>query len=125
MQTNYVLDGKTPVPVDDIGEWGKWWSKADRRVALWKEDGVSVSTVFLGIDHSFGEGPPLLFETMVFGLESLEGEQDRCSTWEQAEQMHKLMVARVLKAQMAERPELDDSASGGTLGDQTGSLASS
>lgn len=28
--------------------------------------GRVVSTVFLGIDHSFGFGPPLLFETMVF-----------------------------------------------------------
>ena len=25
-----------------------------------------VSTVFLGIDHSFGEGPPILWETMIF-----------------------------------------------------------
>jgi hypothetical protein len=37
-----------------------------RRVAL---DGVGpchVSTVWLGIDHSFGQGPPVIFETMVF-----------------------------------------------------------
>lgn len=26
-----------------------------------------VSTVFLGLDHQYGEGPPLVFETMVFG----------------------------------------------------------
>lgn len=25
-----------------------------------------VSTVWLGIDHSFGAGPPLIFETMIF-----------------------------------------------------------
>lgn len=25
-----------------------------------------VSTVWLGIDHSFGDGPPLIFETMIF-----------------------------------------------------------
>lgn len=28
--------------------------------------GFYVSTVFLGLDHSFGEGRPLWFETMVF-----------------------------------------------------------
>lgn len=26
-----------------------------------------VSTVWLGLDHGFGSGPPLIFETMVFG----------------------------------------------------------
>ena len=26
-----------------------------------------VSTVWLGLDHAHGDGPPILFETMVFG----------------------------------------------------------
>jgi len=44
-----------------------------------------VSTVFLGLDHSWSDGPPLVFETMVLP----EGEIcHRASTWEQAEQMH-------------------------------------
>src|SRR6187401_652293 len=30
------------------------------------DDGTIVSTVFLGLDHSWGHGPPLLYETMVF-----------------------------------------------------------
>jgi hypothetical protein len=29
-------------------------------------NGLWVSTVWLGLDHSFGFGPPLIFETMVF-----------------------------------------------------------
>ena len=45
---------------------------ADRHVAkenIKTDNGeiVTVSTVFLGLDHSFGDGPPLLFETMIFG----------------------------------------------------------
>jgi hypothetical protein len=28
---------------------------------------VEVSTVWLGLDHSFGSGPPLFWETMIFG----------------------------------------------------------
>jgi hypothetical protein len=48
---------------------------------------VRVSTVFLGMDHSFGEGPPLIFETMIFGGEHDEF-QDRCSTYAEAEEMH-------------------------------------
>ena len=48
---------------------------------------VSISTVFLGLDHRFGKGEPLLFETMIFGGKE-DGYQNRCTTWEQAEEMH-------------------------------------
>jgi hypothetical protein len=60
--------------------------------------GVSkVSTVFLCLDHQFAGGPPILWETMVFGG-ALDQEQDRCSgTREQAEAMHQRMVERVKK----------------------------
>lgn len=33
-------------------------------------DGRRVSTVWLGLDHGFGGGEPLIFETMVFGRDS-------------------------------------------------------
>lgn len=55
---------------------------------------VCVSTVFLGMDHSYGEGPPMLFESMIFGG-PLNLEYDRCSTWEAAEKMHEKMMERV------------------------------
>ena len=29
--------------------------------------GITISTVWLGLDHNWGDGPPLIFETMVFG----------------------------------------------------------
>lgn len=46
----------------------------------------SVSTVFLSLDHRhFGDGPPLVFETMIFPGAEMVG---RCSTWEEAEEMH-------------------------------------
>lgn len=47
--------------------------------------------MFLGLDHQFGDGPPLLFETMVFkGESAFAGEEfcERCSTWTEAEAMH-------------------------------------
>lgn len=54
-----------------------------------------ISTVFLGLDHSFGSSSPVLWETMVFGGE-LDQEQDRCSgSREQAEAMHARMVEKV------------------------------
>jgi len=44
------------------------WSSTDRIVAKTDIDGeVEVSTVFLGLDHAVWDGPPMLFETMIFG----------------------------------------------------------
>lgn len=84
---NYILDDKTPIECPDIIEWGKWFEKAERHVAKTEAGDVKVSTVFLGLDHSFGEGPPLLFETMIFGGDHDE-EMWRYSTWDEAEQGH-------------------------------------
>lgn len=83
------------VPVDDIMEWSRGMP-ADRHVA-YTELGydIVVSTVFLGIDHRFiGEGPPLLYETMVF-VEELADEMERYPTRAAAEAGHARMVARV------------------------------
>jgi len=100
---NYILDGHKTVEEPDIMKWGAWFETAKRHVNVTTADvlfhgenvgQVKISTVFLGIDHSFGEGEPLLFETMVFGGK-LDQEMDRCSTWEGAEKMHELMCEKV------------------------------
>lgn len=92
----YILDDQRKVTtVEDVLEWARWFEKADRKVARDEVNGVEVSTVFLGTDHSFGRpGGPVLFETMVFGGE-LDQEQERYRTWEEAERGHAAMVARV------------------------------
>jgi hypothetical protein len=59
-----------------------------------------VSTVWLGIDHAFDEGPPLIFESMAFQetgnpfREELDSE--RYSTEAEARAGHKAMVQRLL-----------------------------
>lgn len=54
--------------------------------------GDYVSTVFLGIDHNhFGDGPPVLFETMIFGG-PLDELQWRYHTLEQAQVGHQVIV---------------------------------
>ena len=53
-----------------------------------------MSTVFLGLDHNFGGGTPILWETLVFGG-PLDGEMSRYETRLQAMQGHEAMVARV------------------------------
>ncbi len=91
MNDKYILKDRQAVPAS-LEEWAKWFQTADRIVAKSDVGDVSVSTVFLGLDHSFGDGPPMLFETMIFGGEHDEY-QDRCSTWKEAEQMHTKAVA--------------------------------
>ena len=91
MNDKYILDGKTPVPVGDITEWGRWFETADRKVGDDTVGDARVSTVVLGLDHNFGVGRPLLFETMIFGGER-DQEQERYSTWEEAEARHKEIV---------------------------------
>jgi hypothetical protein len=41
--------------------------EAERLVGRDTINGVRISTVLLGLDYSFGIGPPLIFETMIFG----------------------------------------------------------
>lgn len=94
---HYTLDGHTPVLCQDVSVWALWYEGADRHVAKTQDGGILVSTVFLGMDHSFGGGPPLLFETMVFGS-PLDQECERCTTWEEAEEQHREMVRRVTVA---------------------------
>ena len=74
----FILRGKEPVPVD-VMEWARWFETADRVVAKSIVYSATVSTVFLGLNHQFVSGRPLLFETMVLGG-PLNGEQWRCST---------------------------------------------
>jgi hypothetical protein len=83
----YILFGKTPVEADLL-EWGKWFQDADRHVAQTEIGDFWISTVFLGLDHQFGEGPPLLFETMVFNKDRDDLWCERSSTWEEAEETH-------------------------------------
>lgn len=67
MTTWFTLDDQEQlVPVDIVNTTAKWdphgvWKPIQETV-----DGFMVSTVFLGTDHRFGDGPPLLWETMVF-----------------------------------------------------------
>lgn len=69
MTDRYVLRNGIPVPEPDLMKWAEWIeSRPDERiVARTERGGVAVSTVFLGLDYRFGDGPPLLYETMVFG----------------------------------------------------------
>jgi hypothetical protein len=59
------------------------------------EDGTVVSTVFLGLDHQFGDGPPLLYETLVFPVDDSEGDCYRTSSRTAAQACHDQVVAEL------------------------------
>lgn len=94
MSEYFILDGHEVKPAADVVEWAQWFETAQRQLGDYMREDIRVSTVFLGIDHRFGEGPPLIFETMVFGG-PLDGETDRYSTYDEAEAGHGEMVKRV------------------------------
>ena len=101
----YILKDGKPEPCEDTLEWGKSLQE-NQRVDKRSENGVDVSTVFLGIDHSFGTGsPPILFETMVFGGKHNEL-QERYSTIEQAREGHQRICDMVFDG--AANQENDD-----------------
>ena len=91
LNQKYILDGHTPKPVD-LMTWAKWFDTANRHVAKNHVGDQFVSTVFLGIDYNWGEGPPLLFETMILGGKN-DQYQERCSTWDEAEKQHAAALA--------------------------------
>jgi hypothetical protein len=94
----YILVGHEPVAEPDLIRWAIWFEAADRHVKLTEQGDVRVSTVFLGLDHNFGDlfGHPILFETVAFvGHERVA--QERYRTWAEAEAGHDRMVAEVFK----------------------------
>jgi len=96
----YKRDG-TPyesTPEDPYGmkAWAESIDNHDRRVARTKVPGGLVSTVFVGMNHQFGDGPPLIFESMFFGNdgEPEEEDQERYSTEAEALAGHARMVKK-------------------------------
>lgn len=83
-----------------------------RRVAEDFTKHYHISTVFLGLDHSWGRGPPILFESMVFErqaeIQEVFGklrpvhedvEQWRYATWDDAVTGHKAILRRYRRAE--------------------------
>lgn len=91
MSDRFILDGKLAVPCDNLLKWAAWFESSNRHVARDVTGNGDVSTIFLGINHQFGEGQPLLFETLVFGG-THDGYMERCTTWEEAEAQHARIV---------------------------------
>jgi hypothetical protein len=89
----YDRDGR---PLHDVFEWTRLHDDlAYVHVRATAIGEIEVSTVWLGIDHNWtGHGPPIIFESMVFGG-PLDGCAWRYATLAEAEAGHDEVVAQV------------------------------
>lgn len=97
MSDYYDRDGN-PLPDDwyDKKKHGRKYNwGTEKRVARTVVGDITVSTVWLGLDHSFmpGEGP-VIFETMTFGV-PYDNEMARYSTEEDAMRGHLAVLDRL------------------------------
>ena len=79
-------------------EWAKKFNDRiyQRVTETTLSDGKWVSTIWLGLNHQWRDGPPLIFETMVFPSKgnSTDLDCDRYSSEEEALAGHKAMVEK-------------------------------
>jgi hypothetical protein len=90
----YNVEGE-PISVD---EWGRLMENREYQVVRQTRlaDGSLVSTVWLGLDHNWGDGQPLIFETMVFtDRGTTDGQQWRYATYHGALAGHEAIVKRL------------------------------
>ena len=99
----YILDGLRPKHCPDLMEWAEWMETADRTVQVTMIGDVRVSTVFLGLDHQFGVGSPILYETMIFGGD-LDEYQERWQTLGEAKNGHAVAVQHVRDSMQDSQP---------------------
>ena len=108
ISAKYVLNQHNePVEVKDLLLWAAAFEDNDKRIVRQNTvtelgehlvspfKSVFVSTVFLGLDHNFSEkGPPIVFETMVFGG-PFNHTMWRYATWDEAVKGHEQLVKMV------------------------------
>ena len=91
----YILDNNNkpvPKPTMEAAEWME--ENLERKKVAYDElkdlngDDIRVSTVFLGLDHSWNSKELVLWETMIFGGEYDQGYQKRYTTYEHALKGH-------------------------------------
>lgn len=92
----FILEDKKIIPCNDVVKWAKGFQgprHVDKTYLLGEKNRlhILISTVFLGLNHNYGDGPPLVFETMIFGGKHNQSCW-RYSTWEDAEAGHREAV---------------------------------
>jgi len=104
---HYILDadGKTPIEEPDLIKYVEWLEAHHEQCSVARDAAgpYEISTVFLGTNHNWrGTGPPVLWETMIFGDEG-DGKfgglaQRRYASYDDAVAGHRYFVAAVRQA---------------------------
>lgn len=92
----YILDEKNKPVEANITEYVEW-EKLNPTKRIIKQESIGdarVSTVFLGLDHSFDIGIPVLWETMIFGGEH-DQYQARYTSYDDAVEGHEAALALI------------------------------
>ena len=96
----------------------EFYGEDKKRVRETEIGPATVSTIFMPLNHNFGGGDPILFETMIYlrgdvdadfweGMSEYLNYQERCSTWAEAEEMHDEAVAMMTSWLAASEAEVD------------------
>lgn len=95
----YILDNNHKPVHKPVLESAKWMEdNPNRKTVGYDEltdlngDEVRVSTVFLGLNHSWNSKELVLWETMIFGGEHDQGYQERYASYEQAIEGHQKAI---------------------------------
>jgi hypothetical protein len=100
--SHYFLNEDHTYTPCDLMTWAIQFEEMSRNhtkhVGSDRINGFHVSTVWLGLDHAWLGGPPLLFETMIFDNKEDRSDiyQDRYTTWDEAVEGHKRAIQWVL-----------------------------
>jgi len=99
MTDYYMLIDEEVVKAESIDDWLRWSHLFDdKKIIDTKILGHRVSTIFLTIDHRsyMEEGPPVLFETMVFKLNSNTGVYcERYTSLQVAKDRHQWIIDNI------------------------------
>ena len=109
----YILEGKDFRPATSLREWGRYMESArdnpyyrhvaDTNYYINEKYYCRLSTVFLGIDHSYSDsGDVVLFETMLFDG-SFEEMQWRYTNWNEAKISHYRIHEDIVLPEMVAR----------------------
>lgn len=92
--THYFLNPDHTYTPCDLMTWARQFENEDRKLAFDIINNHGVSTVWIGLNQNYGEGPPLVFETMVFDQNVFSNDtyRDLYSTWDEALAGHQLAI---------------------------------
>jgi hypothetical protein len=98
----YILDKDNKPVESNTNEYVKWSSRNPKKRIVKQETigNTYISTVFLGLDHSFRGKIPVLWETMMFGGQYDQNYQERYSSYEDAVKGHQKAINFIKKYEL-------------------------